>query len=113
MSHPNKQKGNRFETLIVQLTEDEGIPARRAWGSDGRSMGHHEEVDVLVNEEIKIQAKVRKRIAEWILPNENVDLQVIKQTTGDLKKRGAYAVIPYDDYLALLKNQKRFKIKRN
>lgn len=109
MSHPSKQKGNRFETLIVKMTKDLDVPARRAWGSNGQALGMHEEVDVLINEDIKVQAKVRKKIAEWIMPDENVDIQVIKQTSGELKKRIPYVVIPFDDYLELYKNQKKYK----
>ena len=43
-----KQKGNRIERYCVNLTEGYGIKAKRAWGSDGRSLGWSEEVDLEV-----------------------------------------------------------------
>tara|TARA_R100001463_G_scaffold42549_10_gene89150 strand:- start:92 stop:406 length:315 start_codon:yes stop_codon:yes gene_type:complete len=97
MGSKSKQKGNRFERLVVKLTQDAGIPAKRAWGSNGAALGHHEEVDVLINNDIKVQCKCRAKIAEWMLPNENVDIQVIKEDRGM-----PLAVIPYEDYLELL-----------
>ena len=35
MSHPSKQKGNRFEREIVDKAKDRGLDAKRAWGSNG------------------------------------------------------------------------------
>ena len=98
MAHPSKDKGNRFERLVVNITKDEGIPAKRAYGSNGQALGCHEEVDVLINNKIKVQCKTRKKIANWILPSEHVDIQVIKEDRGI-----PYAVLPYDDYLELIK----------
>ena len=31
MSHPSKQKGNRFEREIVDKAKDRGLDAKRAW----------------------------------------------------------------------------------
>ena len=98
MAHPSKQKGNRFERLIVNIAHDEGIKAKRAYGSNGMALGCHEEVDVLLDNKIKVQAKVRKKIANWMIPSEHVDIQVIKEDRGI-----PYAVIPFDDYLKLIK----------
>ena len=41
-----KQKGNRIERECVNIAKESGIEAKRAWGSDGRSLGWTEEVDV-------------------------------------------------------------------
>jgi Holliday junction resolvase len=101
MPSKSKSKGNRFERLVVAMTKDQGIDAIRAYGSNGQSLGHHEEVDVLINKKIKIQCKSRKKIARWMMPNENVDIQVIKEDRGV-----PYAVLPYDDYLELIKGDK-------
>lgn len=88
MPHPSKQKGNRLERLVVRTLESFGCESRRAWGSDGRSLGEHEEVDVLTTingRKWKLQVKARKRIAEWIKPNiDVVDAQVIKEDRGEL-----------------------------
>ena len=64
MPNKNKQKGNRFEREVVKMCEQADIPAKRSWGSDGRSLGMHEEVDVLIDSDIRVQAKVRKKIAQ-------------------------------------------------
>lgn len=98
MPSRSKAKGNRFEKLVEQMSIDAGVNAKRAWGSNGAALGHHEEVDVLLNNEIKIQCKVRKKIADWMMPSEHVDIQVIKEDRGI-----PYAVLPYDDYLELIK----------
>tara|TARA_Y100000310_G_scaffold185015_1_gene185107 strand:+ start:3408 stop:3707 length:300 start_codon:yes stop_codon:yes gene_type:complete len=98
MASKSKSKGNRFERLVVNMTKDNGIPAKRAYASNGQSLGHHEEVDVLINNEIKVQCKCRAKIAEWMMPNENVDIQVIKEDRGI-----PYAVLPYNKYLELIK----------
>ena len=102
MAHPSKNKGNRFERLVVNITKDEGIPAKRAYGSNGQALGCHEEVDVLINNTIKVQCKTRKKIANWIMPSEHVDIQVIKEDRGI-----PYAVLPYDDYLELIKTHQK------
>ena len=43
-----KQKGNRIERECVNLAKEHGFESKRAWGSDGRSLGWHEEVDVVI-----------------------------------------------------------------
>ena len=45
MASPSKQKGNAFEREIVNLAKEFGLKAVRAWGSNGQSLGLHEEVD--------------------------------------------------------------------
>ena len=52
MPSRSKAKGNRFEKLVEQMSIDAGVNAKRAWGSNGAALGHHEEVDVLLNNEI-------------------------------------------------------------
>ena len=100
MPSKSKAKGNRFERLIVDMTKsyfDFHIKVKRAWGSNGAAMGQHEEVDILIGEDFKIQAKCRKSIGQWMIPNENVDAQVIK---GDREE--PLIVMKYDDWLELL-----------
>ena len=84
MAHPSKQKGNRFERLIVDKAQSYGVAAERAWGSNGQSIGCHEEVDVLMGEDFKIQAKVRKKIASFLEPTEHVDAVFCKQDRGPI-----------------------------
>ena len=59
MPNRSKEKGNRFERYIVSLCEQADIPAKRAWGSNGMSLGLPEEVDVLIDSDVRVQAKCR------------------------------------------------------
>ena len=83
MPNKSKQKGNRFERQIVQMCTEKDIPSKRAWGSNGMSLGLPEEVDVLIDSEIRVQAKVRKAMGAWMLPSPEVDIQVIKRDRGE------------------------------
>ena len=98
MANKSKAKGNRFEREIVEAVELHEIKAVRAWGSNGRALGHHEEVDILINCDIKVQAKCRKVLPKWIKPNENVDIQVIKEDRGKM-----YVVQELNDWLLTIK----------
>ena len=94
MPHPSKQKGNRFERLIVDKAKSYGVDGERAWGSNGRSLGMHEEVDVLLEGELRIQAKCRKKIAKWLKPSVFVDAVTVKENHGE-----TYIIIRYDEFL--------------
>tara|TARA_R100000005_G_C4977927_1_gene188683 strand:- start:340 stop:654 length:315 start_codon:yes stop_codon:yes gene_type:complete len=100
MPSKSKAKGNRFERLIVEVTKDNGIPCKRAWGSNGAALGMHEEVDILIGKNFKVQAKCRKAIGQWMIPNENVNAQVIK---GD--RESPLVVMRYDDFIDLFKQK--------
>lgn len=99
MASKSKQKGNGFEREIVEQAKEQGIEAVRAWGSNGRALGHHEEVDCIIAG-YKVQAKRRAKIADYMVPNENVDVQVIRADRGK-----SLAVIPYDFFLSLVKHK--------
>ena len=94
MPNRSKEKGNRFERYIVSLCEQADIPAKRAWGSNGLSLGLPEEVDVFIDSDIRVQAKCRHRMPAWIMPSPNVDMQVIKQDRGETMD-----VMRFDDWL--------------
>ena len=83
MAHPSKVKGNGFEREIIGILESYGIKCKRAWGSNGQSLGLHEEVDVLAEGDLRIQAKRRKKIAEWLKPSEVVDTVVVREDRGE------------------------------
>tara|TARA_R100000458_G_C8227775_1_gene210331 strand:+ start:142 stop:480 length:339 start_codon:yes stop_codon:yes gene_type:complete len=97
MVHPSKRKGNAFEREIVSQARELGLPAKRAWGSDGRSLGENPEVDLVVDT-IKIQAKRRAAIPAWLRPSEHVDAHAFREDRGE-----AFVMIPLWDYLQLLK----------
>ena len=103
MTHPSKIKGNRYEREIVKLARMHGLDAKRCWGSDGRSMGLAEEVDVVV-EDWSIQAKIRKAIAKWILPTENVDAQVVRENNGK-----SFIIMRLEDWLCEVKDKRNLE----
>ena len=85
MASPSKAKGNRFEREIVNTVLSSGFKTcKRAWGSNGASLGMHEEVDVLIGKDFKIQAKCRKKIASFLIPTEHVDAVICKEDRGDM-----------------------------
>jgi len=97
----NKRRGNALEYKIVKIADAHEVDATRAWGSDGRSMGYTKDVDGIfnVNGEIwKWQAKKRVKIAKYILPNDNVHIQIIEENRGK-----PHVVIALDDFLPLIK----------
>ena len=96
MAHPSKVKGNKFERDVVNKAKELGLDSKRAYASNGESLGMHAEVDLII-EDYKIQAKIRKSIASYLIPNENVDAQVIRQDRGE-----AYIVLRLEDWLELI-----------
>ena len=94
MTHPSKVKGNTYEREVVSVFEEHGIKCKRAWGSNGQSLGMHEEVDCLANGEFRIQAKRRKNIAKWLKPSVFVDAVVVREDRGD-----SYILLRLDDFL--------------
>jgi len=103
MSHPNKIRGNNLERECVNLAKEEGLSAKRAYASDGRSLGKSEVVDVIV-EDTCIQAKRRKKIAQWLYPNyhgEDVDMVVTR-----MDRKEALAILPYKEWLKLKREVK-------
>ena len=93
MAHPSKVKGNTFEREIVRLFESYGIDFKRAWGSNGQSLGLHEEVDCLAQGDLRIQAKRRKKIAKWLKPSEVVDAVVVREDRGE-----TYIIIRLEEF---------------
>lgn len=102
--NPNLDRSKRHEREIVHAAEDAGLSAERAWNSNGKSLGEAEECDVRTTDadgrDWSIQAKRRKQVASY-LTCEDADLTVIREDYGD-----NLAVVPLDDFLALLQNKK-------
>jgi Holliday junction resolvase len=96
VAHPSKVKGNKFERDVVNKAKEFGLESKRAYASNGESLGMHAEVDLII-EDYKIQAKIRKSIASYLVPNENVDAQVIREDRGE-----AYIVLRLEDWLEFI-----------
>ena len=96
MPSPSKATGNRFEREIVNKATQSGLSAKRAWGSNGASLGMHEEVDLIIGKDpvIKIQAKCRKSLASFLQPTEHVDAVVCKQDRGE-----TLIILRFEDWL--------------
>ena len=103
MTHPNKIRGNNLEREIVNTSKDMGLSAKRAYASDGRSLGKSEVVDVIV-EDTCIQAKRRKKVAQWLYPDYHGDDVDVVVTRMDRKE--SLAIIPFKRFLRLLQIEK-------
>ena len=112
MSHPSKIKGNKFERDVVKKAELFEIDGKRAWASDGRSLGLDAEVDVVIGskkykDEMHIQCKIRKRLPEYIFPkNDAIDCHLIREDRGE-----TFIVLRYEDYLAEMRRYRTLKQK--
>jgi len=108
MPSRSKQKGNRFEREVTNIAKEHDIDSQRAYASNGLSLGHAEEVDVLLktpDKDWRVQCKVRKNIANWIKPDSSVvDLQVVKEDRGQI-----YAILPYEDFLELIADEEEYR----
>ena len=85
MPSKSKTKGNSYERELVNQLQDAGYSVKRAWGSDGRSMGYTEDVDILAKKDkkkLKIQAKRRRNIPKW-LAFGNCDLVMCREDRGE------------------------------
>ena len=110
MTHKNKVRGNNLEREVVNAAKEVGLSAKRAYASDGRSLGKSEVVDVIV-ENYCVQAKRRKRIAEWLYPDnhgEDVDVVVTR-----MDRKEPLAVIPLKEWLRLIKIERENNDDRN
>lgn len=100
MANASKQKGNRFEGELVASAKEAGFKkTRRAWGSNGRALGWHEEVDMAIqgeptDPEFKVQAKVRKTLPSYLQIPECCESVALKQDRGP-----KMVLISWEDYL--------------
>lgn len=99
MTHPSKRKGNSYERELVNQAKQSGLPSKRAYASDGRSIGHTEEVDLLVDGK-RIQAKRRKSLAKYLKPTDQVDAVAFREDGGD-----SMVLVTWWEYLDLLKGR--------
>ena len=96
MTSSSKRKGNGFERELVQQAQESGLVAERAYASNGRALGHAEDVDLLVNGK-RIQAKRRKKLADFLQPTDTVDAVVFRQDRGQ-----PLVLLTWWEYLDLL-----------
>lgn len=94
MTHPNKVRGNTLERELVNWARRHNLDAERAWGSDGRARGWHQEVDVMV-QGMPVQCKRHKALPKWLHMDDAVGAVVFREDRGSM-----YALIRVDDKLA-------------
>lgn len=89
MTNKQRRKGFGYEREIVNELRSYGLDAKRGYGSNGQSLGHHEEVDVLLYlgradcKELKIQCKRKKELPKSIGLTEHVDVSIVRQDRGE------------------------------
>ncbi len=97
MPSSSKRKGSKWEVQITEIAKEKGLPAVRAWGSDGRSMNQASSVDCLVAG-LRVQAKIRKSLASFLQVPEGCDAVFFRQDRGP-----GMVLMNLSDFLNLLK----------
>ena len=93
----SKAKGSRFERECLQIAQNHGFTGERAYGSNGRALGESETVDLVIyanGDKVKVQCKVRKKIAKYIHIPKDCDVTILKEDRGEI-----YVVQRYNDWL--------------
>jgi hypothetical protein len=91
MTHPSKRKGNRFERELREAFREAGLRAERAYASNGESLTTDggdrcgEGVDLLVEGGLKVQAKRRASVAQYLSPPDGAHLTVGGPRRGALR----------------------------
>jgi len=104
MASKSKRKGNRFEYEIVDILNENGIKAVRAYASNGKSLGLTEDVDILVKnfcgiKDFKIQAKRRAALPLY-LKLGNCDAVVIRED-----REVPMVLMPFMDFIGILSKE--------
>ena len=102
MPNKNKIRGNILETEVVDAFNSHHFEAERAWGSNGRALGYHEEVDVVVRDlGLTVQCKRRKALADYLIC-EHSDIVCVRRDGRGHKR---LYVIPEDILFRLLEGK--------
>ena len=96
MPSKSKAKGNRFERELVKLAVECGLTAKRAYASNGQSLGKTDDVDLLI-QGLPFQVKCRKKIGDLYKPNDNNFGQIFKEDRGEI-----YVMMKFEDFLKIM-----------
>lgn len=103
MSAKNKIRGAALEKEVYDLAKVFNLPAEKAYASVGRTIGHHDQVDVTIWN-YTVQCKRFKqfpRCFDDLLPTtHNTDIVVFRK---DGRPKNTYAVIELDELMNLIK----------
>ena len=92
-----KAKGSAFERELVNAFTATGITAERAWGSNGKALGHAETVDLTANG-CRIQAKRRKAVPAWLTIPDGADAVAVREDRGE-----TVILLRLSDFVRLIK----------
>jgi len=92
----SRTKGFGYEREVVKAFREKGLHAERMWGSNGRTRGLMEEVDVLSGD-FAYQCKRIKAMAQYMKPVPGITGQILREDRGE-----SLIVIPLKHYLFLL-----------
>lgn len=95
----NKRKGFAYEAELVDRAKEFGLEAKRAWGSNGESLGCDATVDLIISD-YKIQAKRCKKVLSKYEINEHQDAVVYR---GDGSLKNSQIMLRFDVFLELIK----------
>jgi hypothetical protein len=104
MPHPSKRKGSRFERELREAFREAGLRAERAYASNGESLTTDagtrcgEGVDLLVEGGLKVQAKRRASVAQYLSPPDSAHLTIVREDRAE-----ALAVLPLPLLVRLLR----------
>ena len=105
MPNHNKQKGNRVERAVVQAVRDNNLNAVRAYASNGLSLGHSEETDVLIEGKYRVQVKSKKVFPKWLVAAEkDIDWVVFKENNKPMK-----IMLNFREFLNILRKCKKYR----
>jgi len=100
MGSMQRRKGFAYEREIVEVLKEAGFKAERCWGSNGRTRGLPEEVDIVCNtasSDLWFQCKRKKAISKYLIPTEGIYATIIREDRGE-----NLAVIRLSDLLTLM-----------
>ena len=97
MPAKNKVRGTAYERKCCDKAKEFGLKAERTWGSDGRSRGLHQEVDMVIEDVVYAQCKKRRKIAEHLKPIPEVHVQLVGEDRGK-----NLAIMTQDTFFTLL-----------
>ena len=104
MPAKNKLRGTYYERRCVEKAQGFDLKAERTWGSDGRSRGLAQEVDMVIEDNIYVQCKKRKVLAKHLKPTKEIHVQFVGEDRGE-----DLAIMSQDYYLSLIAMIKEFK----
>jgi Holliday junction resolvase len=106
MPAKNKTRGTQLEREVVDMCKDLGLEAKRAYASNGQSLGYTDNVDVVVNyalNKLKIQCKRKKKLPDYLVLDRvgiDYDAVVFRQDGKPLKH---YVMLELKNFLELIK----------